>query len=265
MHTPGARKHTTSIDDVLTGKGFEFSLSMDCEGTNFDKNIDGNIEYLERFLAKASDKGIATVLFITPTFAEALNRHGLAERLQREYRVVYGLHIHPDSLPDEISGACTFLRPGEEFLASYTQEEQRAIIVPSVDYLHERGIEPLQAFRGGCFSMNDDTASVLLEVTTIRVESHNPYREEYTARSALFRSIPVYALNRDYEFRLEFFSTDTLCSMLSEAMTKNKKVMAITHSYMLDPNDYHYRRDGIVDDIHQRLGRLIETIESAHS
>lgn len=250
----------TSIEQVFNKDGFEFALSMDCEGSNYDKNIDGNVAQLERFLAKASDNGITTILFVTPTFAEALRRHGLSQRLQREYRVVYGLHIHPDSLPDEIASACPFLRQGEEFLASYTREEQRSIIVPAVRYLKERGMWPLQVFRGGCFSMSDDTAAVLLEETSIRAESHNPHREQYTARSAEFRSLPVYALDRDEEFRLEFFTTEKLCSMLTEAMRQEKKVMAITHSYMLDPHDYHYERDGIVDDIHTRLEALIETI-----
>ncbi len=252
-----------SIDDVFKQSGFEFALSMDCEGTNYDKNIDGNVVQLERFLAKASENGIATILFVTPTFAEALRRHGLAQRLPREYRVVYGLHIHPDSLPDDIAAACPFLRQGEEILASYTREEQRSIIVPAVHYLKERGVWPLQTYRGGCFSMSDDTAAVLLEETSIRAESHNPHREQYTARSADFRSLPVYALDRDEEFRLEFFSTQKLCSMLSEARSQEKKVMAITHSYMLDPNDYHYKRDGIVDDIHTRLKALIETMAAA--
>jgi hypothetical protein len=251
------------VSDLFEDDGFEFAVSMDCEGTNYDKNLDANVLNLERFVSKASEHGIRVVLFVTPIFADALRRHGLAERLPRDYRVIYGLHIHPDNLPGSIAKDCPFLRPGEEYLASYTREEQRSIIAPAADYLEECGVFPLQAFRGGCFSMNDDTAAVVLEETSIRAESHNPFREQYSVTSGGLRSLPVYALSRDEEFRLEFFTTEKLRSMLSDAIAKDSKVMAITHSYMLDPDDFHYGRDGIVDDIHTRLARLIDTMEAA--
>ena len=38
------------IDNLFTKNGFELVLSMDCEGTNYDKNLKNNILNLERFL-----------------------------------------------------------------------------------------------------------------------------------------------------------------------------------------------------------------------
>ena len=253
------------VEDLFRSEGFELVLSMDCEGTNYDRNLDGNIDWLERFLSRATGAGLTTILFITPYFADALRRKGLAERLAREYRTIFGMHIHPDNLPEEIAGSCPFLRAGEEYLASYSRAQQESIILRVQDYLHERGVRPLQAFRGGCFSMNEDTADILLTRTEIRHESHNPFREQYTVRSGRLRSLPVFALDRDEELRLEFFTTERLCAMLEGAIRTRSKALAITHSYMLDPGDFHYSRDGIVDSIHERLGRLVETIAESQA
>jgi len=252
-----------SIERLFQTQGFELALSMDCEGTNYDSNLDGNVANLERFLALATSHGLATILFITPHFSDKLREHGLAERLSRDYRVIYGLHIHPDNLPEVLASQCPFLRPGEEFLANYGRSEQERIIRLSYAYLGENGIAPLQIFRGGCFSMNTDTAQLLLEHTPIRYESHNPFREQYDVLPGLLKSLPVYALSRDEELRLEFFTTSRLQEMLAGAITRKAKTLAITHSYMLDPADFHYARDGIVDDIHQRLASLIQVIQTS--
>jgi hypothetical protein len=249
------------MDRLFRKQGFELVLSMDCEGTNYDRNLDGNVSNLERFLEQATSNGLATILFITPFFSDKLREHGLAERLTRDYRVIYGLHIHPDNLPPAIASHCPFLRPDEEFLANYRREEQERIITLSYAYLERNGIAPVQIFRGGCFSMNTDTAELLLEHTPIRHESHNPFREQYEVRPGLLQPVPVYALSRDEELRLEFFTTDRLQEMLAGAITRKAKALAITHSYMLDPADFHYVRDGIADDIHQRLAALIQTIK----
>jgi hypothetical protein len=260
-HQAGNGVHDNHIDRLFKDTGFELALSMDCEGTNYDRNLDGNVSNLERFLALATDNGITTILFVTPRFSDKLREHGLAQRLPKDYRVIYGLHIHPDNLPDSIASRCPFLRPEEEFLASYSRQEQELIITLSYSYLSRNGINPIQIFRGGCFSMNTDTAELLLQHTPIRHESHNPFREQYDVRPGLLEPLPVYALSRDEELRLEFFSTSKLQDMLSKAITAKAKTLAITHSYMLDPADFHYARDGIVDDIHQRLAALIHTIK----
>lgn len=254
--------YANSVEDIFTGEGFEMVMSIDCEGTNYDKNLENNVKNLERFLQKATENNITTLLFITPYFADMLKKLDLVEKIKYKYKVIFGLHIHPDNLPPEISRKCDFIRPDEEYLASYSYDEQKKIIELSMNYIEERGVTPIQIFRGGCFSMNTDTAKILLELTDIKYESHNPYREQYNVEKGLLKSIPVYALNRDEEIRLEFFTTEKLESMLSDAIINGSKVVGITHSYMLDPNDFHYERDNIVDDIHVRLNRLIEVINN---
>lgn len=246
------------IQDLFSGEGFELAVSIDCEGTNFDRDMDANMDYLEAFLGRATDAGVATLLFVTPLYAAKLAERGLAERLPREYRVIYGLHIHPENLAPELAAKLPFLQPDEEFLAGYGYEEQARIIRLCYAYLRERGVIPLQIYRGGCFSMNDDTAKALIEHTDIRWESHNPYREHYSARSPAFKSVPVYALSRDEELRLEFFTLDRLKAMLEGGVAAKAKTLAITHSYMLNPKDFHYARDGIAESVHERLQALIE-------
>ena len=262
-HQANVGAYDNSIDRLFQSEGFELVLSMDCEGTNYDRNLDGNVANLERFLTQATENGLTTILFITPHFSDKLREHNLADRLTKDYRVIYGLHIHPDNLPDPIASQCPFLRPGEEFLANYGRAEQERIITLSYAYLRHNGIAPVQIFRGGCFSMNTDTAQLLLEHTPIRYESHNPFREQYDVLPGLLQPLPVYALSRDEELRLEFFTTRKLQEMLAGAIAKNARTLAITHSYMLDPADFHYARDGIVDTIHQRLAGLIQTIKDS--
>lgn len=254
--------YRNSIEDIFMGDGFEMAMSIDCEGTNYDKNLENNVKNLERFLQKATDNDITTILFITPYFADMLHKLDLVDKIKYKYKVIFGLHIHPDNFPSDIALQCPFIRPDEEYFASYSYEEQKKMLSLSMKYLQERGVTPIQIFRGGCFSMNTDTANILLEITDIRYESHNPFREQYDVEKGLLNSIPVYALNRDEEIRLEFFTTEKLEAMLSDAIMNNSKVMGITHSYMLDPNDFHYERDGIKDDIHQRLDRLINVVEN---
>ena len=81
--------------------------------------------------------------------------------------------------------------------------------------------------------MNEDTSKILGEITNIRYESHNPYREQYTPIKGFLNPVPVYALSRDEELRLEFFTTEKLQNMVSEAFDNNVKTVAITHRYML--------------------------------
>ena len=45
-------------------------------------------------------------------------------------------------------------------------------------------------------------------------------------------------------------------------MMKNKNIFGITHSYLLDPNDFHYKRDNIQPDIHERMKILIDIINN---
>ena len=258
--TTNTTDYSCNIEDVFSKAGFELVLSMDCEGTNYDKNLKNNVLNLERFLKQATDNDITTILFITPYFADMLNELNIVDKIKHNYKVIFGLHIHPENLPKKISSLCPFIRSQEEYLANYSYEEQRLIIDLCMQYLDDKGISPIQIYRGGCFSMNEDTSKILSEITNIKYESHNPYREQYNPIKGLLSPLPVYALSRDEELRLEFFKTEKLQAMIARAYEDNAKTLAITHSYMLDSNDFHYERDNIKDDIHIRLEKLLQTI-----
>ncbi|QBD86889.1 hypothetical protein EW636_04330 [Clostridium tetani] len=253
-----------SINNLFKTDGFEFAMSMDCEGTNFDKNLENNVRNLERFLKLASDNSICTILFISPYFADMLNKLNLVEKI-KQYKVIFGLHIHPDNLPDEIKSKCNFIKENEELLSSYSYEEQKMIINNSMDYLRKKGINPIEIYRGGYFSMNDYTSKALLELTDIKYESHNIYREQYSVTNNLLNSIPVYAFDKDTELRLDSTPSKQLSQMLLDAIKTNKKVLGITHSYLLDPNDFHYKRDNIEEDIHFKLSELIKIMKNSIS
>lgn len=245
------------ILELMNTDNFKYIISIDCEGTNFDKNLENNVLNLERFLKLNSDNGITTILFITPFFADMLHKLNLTEKI-KEYNVIFGLHIHPENLPEELNLKCSFLKPEEHLLASYNFDEQKIIIKHSMDYLKEKGIEPIQIYRGGYFSMNNDTAKALWELTDIRFESHNIYREQYSVNNGLLTSLPVYAKDEKEELRLEYFSSDKLIELLNEAKEKYRYAIGVTHSYLLDPLDFHYERDGLKEDIHQIQSKLIQ-------
>ena len=249
------------VTKLFSKEGFEMALSIDCEGTNYDKNLRSNVLNLERFLKLATDNSITTILFITPIFADMLYSLDLVERIKNNYDVIFGLHIHPDNLPHEIRKDLDFIRDDEEFLANYNYEEQEQIILRSIQYIESRNVKPLQIFRGGCFSMNNDTAEILYSNTDIRYESHNPARREYSVCNFLLKSIPVYAVSKDEEIRLEYFTSERLQQLLQDAIKTGSKTLAITHSYMLDPADFHYERDSIEKSIYERLELLIETMK----
>lgn len=248
------------ILELINKDGFQYAITIDCEGTNFDKNLENNVKNLERFLKLNSENGITTILFITPFFADMLFQLNLVEKI-KEYNVIFGLHIHPENLPDEINQKCPFIKKDEELLASYNIEEQKHIINYSMDYLTQRGVMPIQIYRGGYFSMNDNTAKALYELTDIRFESHNIYREQYKVSNNLLTSLPVYSLDDKEELRLEYFSSEKLCEFLSDAIDENKLTLGVTHSYLLDSNDFHYERDNLKEDIHSIQKKLIEIIK----
>lgn len=254
----------SNIDNLFKSNGFEFAMSMDCEGTNFDKNLENNINNLERFVKLASDNNIYTILFISPYFADMLDKLNLVEKIQ-QYKVIFGLHIHPENLPDEIKTKCPFIKENEELLSFYSYKEQKIIINSSMDYLNKKGINPIEIYRGGYFSMNDNTSKALLELTDIKYESHNIYREQYSVTKNLLTPIPVHAFDKDTELRLDSTPSKQLSQMLLDAIKTNKKILGITHSYLLDPNDFHYKRDNIKEDIHFKLSEIIKAMKNSIS
>lgn len=248
------------IENILEDANCKFIITMDCEGNNFDKNLKGNVLNLKRLLKLTAKYNIYTILFITPYFADILYRMNLVDEIKKEYKVIFGLHIHPNNFPPEILNICSFVREDIDEIAYYSLEEQKIMIKESIEYMKKRGISPLKIFRGGYFSMNDDTARALIEVSDIRWESHNIYRHQYNVTTPLIKSLPVYAFDKDMEFRLEYFSKDKLLDMTREALESNTRIVAITHSYLLDDNDVHYKRDAIEGSIYSRLEEILKEV-----
>ena len=72
--------------------------------------------------------------------------------------------------------------------------------------------------------------------------------------------MPVYAQNENEELRLEYYNTEKISEILTQGIMENKKIFGITHSYLLDPDDFHYKRDNIEQNIYERMKRLINII-----
>jgi hypothetical protein len=104
-----------TIQSVFTKKDFNFILSMDCEGYNFDKNLRENVLNLEKMLCLNTENDIYTLLFITPYFADMLYNLNLVEKIMKKYKTILGLHVHPNNLPEEINKKFNFIN-GEEAL-----------------------------------------------------------------------------------------------------------------------------------------------------
>lgn len=248
------------LDEYIKKQNFDFLLTIDCEGYNFDKNLKNNVLNLEKLLKLNSENNIYTLLFITPYFAEMLKELNLTEKIKKSYKVIFGLHIHPNNLPAPIKKHCPFLQNEEDLISAYSYDEQKLIIKHCYEYISKLGIEAIEAFRGGYFSIDDNTEKILLEISPIRYESHNIYRPEYKVTKKLLTSLPVYAQNENEELRLEYFNIEKLSEMLEKGIHENKKLFGITHSYLLDPNDFHYKRDNIKPDIHERMRTIINII-----
>ena len=248
------------LDEYIKKPNFDLILTIDCEGYNFDKNLKNNVLNLEKLLKLNSENNIYTLLFITPFFAEMMNNLNLIQRIKNNYKVIFGLHIHPNNLPEHIKKLCPFIKSDEDLLASYSYDEQKLIIKHCYEYISKLGIEPIEAFRGGYFSIDDNTTKILKELTTIKYESHNIYRPEYKVQKNILTSLPVYAQNESQELRLEYFDIKNLSEILEKGIVENKKLFAITHSYLLDPNDFHYKRDNIEPNIHERMKVFLDII-----
>ena len=249
------------LDDFIQKPNFDLILTIDCEGYNFDKNLKNNVLNLEKLLKLNSDNNIYTLLFITPFFAEMMNNLNLIERIKNNYKVIFGLHIHPNNLPEHIKNLCPFIKNDEDFISYYSYDEQKVIIKHCYEYISSLGIKPIEAFRGGYFSIDDNTAKILKELTDIKYESHNIYRPEYKLTQNILTSLPAYCPNEIDELRLEYYSIEKLSEILTLGLRENKKLFAITHSYLLDPFDIHYNRDNIEQNIYDRMKILIDVIK----
>lgn len=239
----------TQLHSLLDKDTFQLLMTMDCEGTNFDKHLKENVSHLERFLDQNTKANIATVLFITPYFADMMKQLGIVESVKNNYKVVFGLHIHPNNLPEELQNLCSFASPEEDLLGAYGFEEQYMLIKYCAEYLEQRGITELQAFRGGYFSMNNDTARALRILTQIGYESHNIYREQYQVSNSLLTPMPVYSFDAEEEFRLEYFDSAKLVKMLYGAAQNHRDIIGITHSYLLKEDDIHQKMKDIIYEI----------------
>lgn len=249
------------LDKYIKSPNFDFILTIDCEGYNFDKNLKNNVLNLEPLLKLNSENNIYTLLFITPFFAEMMNELNLIEKIKQNYKVIFGLHIHPNNLPEPIEKCCPFIKKDEDLIAKYSYDEQKIIIQHCYEYVSKLGVEPIEAFRGGYFSIDDNTEKILSELTPIRYESHNIYRPQYKVTKNVLTSLPIYAQNENDELRLEYFNIEKLSKILIKGILEDKKLFGITHSYLLDPNDFHYKRDKIELSIHERMSILIDIIK----
>lgn len=238
-----------NLNSLLKSPNFNLIMTMDCEGTNFDKNLRENTANLERFLDLNTNADITTVLFVTPYFADMMKQLGIVESVKNNYKVVFGLHIHPNNLPPEIQKLCSFVTAEEDLIGAYNCDEQLFLVKHSMDYLAQRGITELQAFRGGYFSMNNDTAKALNAITEIGYESHNIYREQYQVSNGLLTPFPVYAFDEEEEFRLEYFDNAKLVKMLQGAAQNRTDIIGITHSYLLKDEDIHNKMKDIIHEI----------------
>ncbi|MBZ9606837.1 hypothetical protein G9F73_003185 [Clostridium estertheticum] len=248
------------LDKYIKYPNFDFILTIDCEGYNFDKNLKNNVMNLERLLKLNSENNIYTLLFITPFFAEMMNELDLIEKIKNNYKVIFGLHIHPNNLPEHIEKLCPFIKSDEDLISYYPYDQQKIIIKHCYEYISKIGIEPIEAFRGGYFSIDDNTAKILSELTNIKYESHNIYRPQYKVTKNILTSLPVYAQNENEELRLEYFNIEKLSEIFEKGIKENKTLFGVTHSYLLDPNDFHYKRDNIEPNIHERMNILIDII-----
>jgi len=248
------------LDKHIKMPYFDFILTIDCEGYNFDNNLKNNVLNLEKLLKLNSENNIYTLLFITPFFAEMMKKLNLIEKIKNNYKVIFGLHIHPNNLPEHIDNLCPFIKKDEDLMSYYSYDEQKIIITQCYQYISKLGVEPIEAYRGGYFSIDDNTAKILHDLTSIKYESHNIYRPEYKLTKKILTSLPVYAQNENNELRLEYYNIDKISKLLTQGIMENKKLFAITHSYLLDENDLHYKRDKIEQNIHERMKILINII-----
>ncbi len=241
------------LNTLLSSKNFKLVMTMDCEGYIFDKSLKENVLNLEKFLNINTEADITTVLFTTPHFANMMYELKLIEKIKSLYNVVFGLHIHPNDFPDEIQQYCSFATKEENLIGAYNYEQQLLMVQHSMKYLNERGITEVQAYRGGYFSMNDNTVKALKACTSIGFESHNIYRSQYQISKNLLQPFPVYAFDENEEFRLEYFDINKLLHMLNDAINKTSKLIGITHSYLLKDDDIHNKMSAIIKEL-KKLG-----------
>jgi hypothetical protein len=247
--------------NLYNQQGFQFYLSVDCEGTNFDRNLKGNAECLENLLELNTANHIYTILFLTPYFAEMLDELGLVNKIKSNYKVIFGLHIHPENLPEKIKDKCSFIKDSITHIAEYNYSEQRKLISESMKFVEDLGIGPIQGFRGGYFSINDETVKAISSCTNIKWESHNVYREEYNVTQNILQACPVFSYDKATEFRLEDYNEAVFDAMITDAKRNKKKILAITHSYLLDEWDFHYKRDRIPYSMIDIMKKVIRKIE----
>ena len=247
--------------NLLKEEGFQFFLSVDCEGTNFDRNLKGNAECLENLLELNTANNIYTILFLTPYFAEMLDKLGLVNKIKANYKVIFGLHIHPENLPEKVKNRCSFINNNIKHMTDYNFVEQRKIIMESLKFIEELEIGPIQGFRGGYFSINDETVEAIRSCSSIKWESHNIYRKEYQVTQNILQACPVFAYDKATEFRLEDYNEAVFEAMIIDAKQNKKKIIAITHSYLLDELDFHYKRDRIPFNIIDIMRNVIKKIE----
>jgi len=232
-------------------------ITIDCEGTNYDSDIKGSIECMPKFLDICLKHELKVILFVTGMFADEFFKQGMYEKYKN--KVEFGLHIHPENLPEKIVKTLDF-DTSKEFLADYTKSQKCEMIKKSYDYLKSLGIENIGYFRGGQFSCDNDILNYVESYCTdISQESHNLYREEYKVnKDYLGRILPLFVSSyEDCKYMcLENIPYDELVTSCN--YFGFEKTVMLTHSYMFKPDAFRYKRDNISEHITVKFKRLLE-------
>jgi len=237
-------------------------LTIDCEGTNYDQDVKGSIECMSKFLDICLTHNVKTILFLTGIFADEFFKQDMYDKYKS--KVEFGLHIHPDNLPDSIVKTLNF-STSRELLADYSKSQKYEIIKKSYAYLKDLGVENIKYFRGGLFSCDTDMLSCIEEYCPdIQLESHNLFRDEYKVNNdpkekkyiGNIIPLPVSSYVDGKYVCLENMTYDELVTNC--CYFEFDKTIMLTHSYMFKQDAFRYKRDNIAEHINIKFKRLLD-------
>ncbi len=224
-----------------------FLLTVDCEGEKYTSanklTMNQALQNADWAVAFCTEHGFRAALLASPFFVKAASDMGLLGGWMANENVECGLHVHPDDLPDEITAGLGFWRPNELHIASYSYDEQCNLLEKCIQYMQRYEYNPI-AFRGGYFSMDDNTARALRQISQTRWQSHNERRKEYRVQTDLLPARPILADPNAKRYSFDEPATcASLCfedyplEVLMELVRLHEKgykgIVGITHSVYL--------------------------------